>query len=81
MAQAEARTLEFLKKHIEPDRSPLCGNSIWQDRRFLTKYMPKLNAFFHYRLVDVSSIKELVRPVVSAIRASPGKEENPSRDG
>jgi oligoribonuclease len=60
MAQAEARTLEFLKKHIEPDQSPLCGNSIWQDRRFLIKYMPKLNAFFHYRIVDVSSIKELV---------------------
>lgn len=60
MAQAEVRTLEFLRKHIESDRSPLCGNSIWQDRRFLIKYMPKLNAFFHYRIIDVSSIKELV---------------------
>ena len=60
MAQAESRTLEFLKKYIEPDQSPLCGNSIWQDRRFLIKYMPKLNSFFHYRIVDVSSIKELV---------------------
>jgi len=60
LAQAEERTLEFLKKHVKPDESPLCGNSIGQDRRFLVKYMPKLNAFFHYRNVDVSSIKELV---------------------
>jgi oligoribonuclease len=60
MAQAETRTLQFLKKHLKPDASPLCGNSIGQDRRFLIKYMPKLNAFFHYRNVDVSSIKELV---------------------
>lgn len=60
MAQAEERTLMFLKKHLKPDALPLCGNSIGQDRRFLIKYMPKLNAFFHYRNVDVSSIKELV---------------------
>jgi len=60
MAQAEARTLDFLKRHIAPDQSPLCGNSIWQDRRFLNKYMPKLDTFFHYRIIDVSSIKELV---------------------
>jgi len=60
LKQAEAQTLAFLKKHCAPKKLPLCGNSIGQDRRFLVKYMPTLNAFFHYRNVDVSSIKELV---------------------
>ena len=59
--QAEKQTLDFLARHCEPRSSPLCGNSIGQDRRFLYKYMPRLNDFFHYRNVDVSSIKELVR--------------------
>ena len=58
---AEAQTLEFLAEYVKPGKSPLCGNSIWQDRRFLAKYMPKLEAFFHYRLVDVSTFKELAR--------------------
>ena len=75
MAQAEARTLQFLKKHIEPDRSPLCGNSIWQDRRFLIKYMPKLDSFFHYRIVDVSSIKELVHRWYPRSAAAPEKQK------
>jgi oligoribonuclease len=61
MAKAEKETLTFLQKHCPPKKLPLCGNSISQDRRFLVKYMPKLEAFFHYRNVDVSSIKELVR--------------------
>jgi oligoribonuclease len=61
MSQAELRTLRFLRTFARPDSSPLCGNSIGQDRRFLIKYMPRLNAFFHYRNVDVSTIKELVR--------------------
>lgn len=60
-AQAEQETIEFLKKHVEPGQSPLCGNSIGQDRRFLVKYMPELEAFFHYRNLDVSTIKELAR--------------------
>jgi oligoribonuclease len=60
LAQAEKATLAFLQKHCAPKKIPLCGNSIGQDRRFLVKYMPKLNDFFHYRNVDVSSIKELV---------------------
>jgi oligoribonuclease len=60
LAQAEKETLTFLQKHCAPKKLPLCGNSIGQDRRFLVKYMPKLNDFFHYRNVDVSSIKELV---------------------
>lgn len=57
---AQARTLEFLAARCQPGKSPLCGNTIGQDRRFLVKYMPRLNDFFHYRSIDVSSIKELV---------------------
>ena len=58
---AEAATLEFLKRHVEKDASPLCGNTIWQDRRFLARYMPRLEGYLHYRNIDVSSIKELAR--------------------
>ena len=57
---AQARTLEFLSQWCVPGKSPLCGNTIGQDRRFLVKYMPRLSDFFHYRSIDVSSIKELV---------------------
>ncbi|WP_138439255.1 oligoribonuclease [Marinobacter alexandrii] len=60
-AQAEQQTLEFLQQHLEAGKSPLCGNSIGQDRRFLVKYMPRLEGFFHYRNLDVSTIKELAR--------------------
>lgn len=60
-AAAEQRTLEFLKKHCPPQASPFCGNSITQDRRFLIKFMPELHDFMHYRSIDVTSIKELVR--------------------
>jgi len=59
--QAENETLRFLSRHCEKGTSPLCGNSIGQDRRFLFRHMPRLEAFFHYRSIDVSSIKELVR--------------------
>ena len=59
--RAEQMTLEFLHPYCRKEHSPLCGNSVWQDRRFLAKYMPSLNAFFHYRNIDVSSIKELVK--------------------
>lgn len=58
---AESMTLEFIARHCQEGKSPLCGNTIWQDRRFLIKYMPRLEAFLHYRLIDVSTIKELVR--------------------
>lgn len=58
---AEQQTIEFLQRYLEPGQSPLCGNSIGQDRRFLVKYMPELEAFFHYRNLDVSTIKELAR--------------------
>jgi oligoribonuclease len=57
---AELETLEFLKKYMKPGESPLCGNTISQDRRFLIKYMPDLAKFFHYRNLDVTSLKLLV---------------------
>jgi oligoribonuclease len=60
-AEAEQQTIAFLKEHLEPGDSPLCGNSIGQDRRFLVKYMPELESFFHYRNLDVSTVKELAR--------------------
>jgi oligoribonuclease len=56
---AERRTLEFLEPWVPPKRSPMCGNSVCQDRRFLARYMPSLEAFFHYRNLDVSTLKEL----------------------
>ena len=56
-SEAEQKTLNFLKQHIGPRESPLCGNSIWQDRRFISKYMKELDAYLHYRLIDVSSVK------------------------
>jgi oligoribonuclease len=58
-ATAERRTLDFLGSWVEPKRSPMCGNSICQDRRFLARHMPSLEAFFHYRNLDVSTLKEL----------------------
>jgi oligoribonuclease len=63
--QAEAATIEFLKKYVPLGKSPMCGNSIWQDRRFLARYMPELEKYFHYRMIDVSTLKEL------ALRWSP----------
>lgn len=57
--EASRQTIEFLQDFVPAGKSPLCGNSIGQDRRFLVKYMPELEAFFHYRNVDVSTIKEL----------------------
>ncbi|MCR6662326.1 MAG: oligoribonuclease [Luteimonas sp.] len=61
MAEAEARTLAFLQQWLGPKQSPMCGNSICQDRRFLHRQMPKLEKFFHYRNLDVSTLKELAR--------------------
>lgn len=60
-AQAEQTTIEFLEKWVDKSASPMCGNSICQDRRFLYRYMPKLEEFFHYRNLDVSTLKELAR--------------------
>ncbi|MFN3751924.1 MAG: oligoribonuclease [Thiobacillus sp.] len=60
-AEAEAQMLEFVKQHVPERTSPMCGNSICQDRRFLARYMPRLEAFFHYRNLDVSTLKELAK--------------------
>ena len=59
--EAELATLEFLKQWVPAGKSPICGNSIGQDRRFLFKYMPELESYFHYRYLDVSTLKELAR--------------------
>ncbi|MEW8507842.1 MAG: oligoribonuclease [Candidatus Thiodiazotropha sp.] len=74
-ARAEAETLEFLQNYLPPGASPMCGNSICQDRRFLARLMPKLEAFFHYRNLDVSTLKELVN------RWSPSLSEGFSKEG
>ncbi len=58
---AAKQTIAFLAQYVDAGKSPLCGNTIGQDRRFMVKYMPELEAYFHYRNVDVSTIKELVR--------------------
>lgn len=61
LQEAEQATLAFLREWVPDKASPLCGNSIYQDRRFLFRHMPELEAFFHYRLIDVSTLKELAR--------------------
>ena len=60
-AAAERATVKFLEAWVEPGRSPMCGNSICQDRRFMARLMPKLEGFFHYRNLDVSTLKELAQ--------------------
>ena len=77
VAAAEAQTLEFLKRHCAAGGSPLCGNSIGQDRRFIVRYMPALAEFLHYRSVDVSSVKEIARRwYPEALAAAPAKAES-----
>jgi len=75
MAEAEALTLAFLAQHVAPGSSPMCGNSICQDRRFLARHMPALERFFHYRNLDVSTLKELAR------RWAPGVLEGVRKTG
>jgi oligoribonuclease len=60
-AEAAAQMLEFVKQHVPARTSPMCGNSICQDRRFMARHMPQLEAYFHYRNLDVSTLKELAR--------------------
>ena len=60
-ADAEAQVIEFLKRYVPKSTSPMCGNSICQDRRFLANHMPSLESFFHYRNLDVSTLKELAK--------------------
>jgi len=74
-AEAEARTVEFLAPLVKSGASPMCGNSICQDRRFLARHMPKLERFFHYRNLDVSTLKELAR------RWAPGVAEGFVKQG
>ena len=73
-AEAERATLEFLGRHVEPGASPMCGNSICQDRRFLARQMPQLEAFFHYRNLDVSTLKILAQRWAPAVAADFTKE-------
>lgn len=74
MAEAERRTLAFLEQHVAAGVSPMCGNSICQDRRFLARLMPGLESFFHYRNLDVSTLKELARRWAPEIAAGFTKE-------
>ena len=73
LAAAEAATIEFLVRWVVPGRSPMCGNSICQDRRFLARGMPRLEKFFHYRNLDVSTLKELARRWAPSIAQSLNK--------
>lgn len=68
-AGAQRLTLEFLRQYVPPNSSPMCGNSICQDRRFLYRHMPELERFFHYRNLDVSTLKELARRWAPAMPA------------
>jgi oligoribonuclease len=61
LEEATARTLAFLQRHVVKGTAPLCGNSVWKDRQFLERYMPDIAAQVHYRMIDVSALKELVR--------------------
>ncbi len=77
-ADVEEQMIAFLSQHVPSGVSPLCGNSVHQDRRFLVRYLPKLDAYFHYRLIDVSTLKELARrwkPDVLAGMVKHGKHE------
>lgn len=59
--EVEGQLVEFLQQHVPPGVSPMCGNSVHQDRRFMVPYLPRLEAFFHYRNLDVSTLKELMK--------------------
>ncbi|MEI6707986.1 MAG: oligoribonuclease [Methylococcales bacterium] len=73
-AEAERLTIEFLKQWVSANTSPICGNSIGQDRRFLVRYMPELEAYFHYRNIDVSTLKELAARWAPALKDGFKKE-------
>jgi len=75
VAEAERQTLNFIRRYCYVRTAPLCGNSIGQDKRFLAKYMPRLDAFLHYRIVDVSSIKTLVSQWYEGRYESPKKKD------
>ena len=75
LEEAEAATHAFLEAHIPRGTTPLCGNSVWKDRAFLERYMPRVVGLLHYRMVDVSTLKELVRRWYPAPFHSPKKKE------
>ena len=77
-ADVETEMLDFLSQHVPSGVSPMCGNSVCQDRRFLARYMPRLEAYFHYRNLDVSTLKELARrwkPQIMSGLVKQGKHE------
>lgn len=75
LADAAARTVRFLEQHCAKGTSPLCGNSVWKDRQFLERYMPEVITFLHYRMIDVSAIKEVVRRWYPPALHAPKKKE------
>jgi len=75
-AEAEQQTIAFLERWVGAGASPICGNSVHQDRRFLVRYMPALERFFHYRNVDVSTLKELARRWAPEVAAGYTKESS-----
>ncbi|MCE5393764.1 MAG: oligoribonuclease [Acidithiobacillus sp.] len=76
VAAVESQTLDFLQAHVLQGTSPLCGNSVCQDRRFLAQWMPRLERFFHYRLIDVSTLKELAHRWYPALPKFPKSERH-----
>lgn len=76
VAEAERQTIAFISKHVPKKRSPICGNSICQDRRFLARWMPELENYFHYRNLDVSTLKELANRWVPGVAAGFNKSSN-----
>jgi oligoribonuclease len=76
MAEAEQQTLEFLRQHVPEKASPMCGNSICQDRRFLARQMPALEAYFHYRNLDVSTLKILAQRWAPDVASGFSKESS-----
>lgn len=75
LAEASAQTAAFIAEHVAPKSAPLCGNSIWKDKQFLEAYMPEVVSLLHYRLVDVSTLKELVRRWYPPSFRAPRKKE------
>ena len=72
--EAQEAMLAFIQQHVAAGKSPMCGNSIWQDRRFLARYMPALEQYFHYRMIDVSTLKELALRWAPAVYSGVQKE-------
>ena len=79
LKKAEQQVLQFVQKNCKKNTALLCGNTIWQDRRFLMKYMPHFEQYLHYRMIDVSSVKELVRRWYPADHAMPREKKQTHR--